>query len=320
MRFVSRTGSRSAFRTSSWSVRLLCIALLLTASSMASAQLLSKTVSTLKQTTTAVVDTTGELTQTVSNLLPVSVSANGNHADIQVGQPIVPLLEVSLDFQDATGLSSSSLGASAQLVSLGDGGLLGRLPDLNLTSLTDTLNILVTIEPPATGGLSFRGTGRLEIHTHLLPYTQGSSLRVFKAPLLGPFRDVTDEIAQGSVRARTTYGGFSQFLILVDLRPTGMVIDEKIGWLRGRVAALPAGERTPLDTMLDQAEVAIDAADYSGAIAAIDAFRTRVQARAGQYIPDEWRATHDVENHAGQLIAGANTLRFSVAYLRDFGQ
>jgi hypothetical protein len=205
-------------------------------------------------------------------------------------------------------------------VNLGGDGLLGRLPDLNLTPLTDTLRILVTIEPPANGGLKFRGTGRLEIHTHLLPYTQGSSLRIFKAPLLGPFRDVTDEIAQGSVRARTTYGGFSQFLILVDLRPTGTVIDEKIGWLRGRVAALPITEQAPLNTLLDQADTAVDAANYSAAIAAVDAFRTRVQARAGQYIPDEWRATHDVENHAGQLIAGANTLRFSVAYLRDFGQ
>lgn len=317
---ISRTRSRGASRAASWRIRLLCIALLLNASSVASAQLLSRTLGVVKQTTTTVVNTTGGLTQTVATLLPVSVSASGNHADIQVGEPILPLLEVSLDFQDATGLTSSSLGASAKLVNLGDGGLLGRLPDLNLTPLPDTLNILVTIEPPANGGLSFRGTGRLEIHTHLLPYTQGSSLRIFKAPLLGPFRDVTDEIAQGSVRARTTYGGFSQFLILVDLRPTGLVIDEKIGWLRNRVAALPASERLPLDAMLDQADAAVDAANYPAAIAAVEAFRARVQARAGQYIPNEWRATHDVENHAGQLIAGANTLRFSVAYLRDFGQ
>ena len=318
MPLMSRARSRGA--TASLSIRLLCFALLLTASSVASAQLLSRTLGTLRQTTTTVVNTTGELTQTVATLVPVSVTASGNHASIQVGEPIVPLLEVSLDFQDATGLNSSSLGASAQLVNLGDSSLLARLPDLNLTPLTDTLNVLITIEPPANGGLSFRGTGRLEIHTHLLPYTQGSSLRVFKAPLLGPFRDVTDEIAQGSVRARTTYGGFSQFLILVDLRPTATVIDEKIGWLRGRVAMLPVTEQAPLDTLLDQAGAAVDAANYSAAITAVDAFRARVQTRAGQYIPDEWRAAHDVENHAGQLIAGANTLRFSVAYLRDFGQ
>ncbi len=301
MLLVSSTRSRSVSRTASWNIRLLSIVLLCAASSVASAQLSSDT-------------------SNVTIPVPISVSASGNHAEIQVGTPMVPLLEVSLDFQDATGLSPTSLGASAQLLDLGDAGLLGRLPDPDLTTLTNTLNVLVTIEPPANGGLSFRGTGRLEIHTHLLPYTTGSSLRIFKAPLLGPFRDVTDEIAEGSVRARTTYGGFSQFLILVDLRPTGMVIDEKIGWLRGRVAALPTGERAPLDAFLDQAVAAVDAADYPGAIAAIEAFRTRVQARTGQHIPNEWRATGGVDNQAGQLIAGANTLRFSVAYLRDFGQ
>ena len=31
-------------------------------------------------------------------------------------------------------------------------------------------------------------------------------------------------------------------------------------------------------------------------------------------------ATRDADNLAGELIAGAATLRFSVAYLRDFGQ
>jgi hypothetical protein len=301
MLLVSSTRSRSVSRTASWNIRLLSIVLLCAASSVASAQLSSNT-------------------SNVSTPVPLSVSASGNHGEIQVGAPMVPLLEVSLDFQDATGLSSTSLGASAQLLDLGDAGLLGRLPDLDLTALTNTLNVLVTIEPPADGGLSFRGTGRLEIHTHLFPYTVGSSLRVFKAPLLGPFRDVTDEIAPGSVRARTTYGGFSQFLILVDLRPTGMVINEKVGWLRGRVAALPIGERAPLDAFLDQAVAAVDIADYPGAIAAIEAFRTRVQARAGQHIPNEWRATGDAGNEAGQLIADANTLRFSIAYLRDFGQ
>ena len=92
------------------------------------------------------------------------------------------------------------------------------------------------------------------------------------------------------------------------------------GWLRGKLAALPQSERGPLDAFLDQAESAVDAGDFTTAISAVDAFRTRVQARAGQFIPNEWRATHDVDNQAGDLVAGANTLRFSVAYLRDFGQ
>jgi hypothetical protein len=262
----------------------------------------------------AVAQTTPE-----SLTLPVSVSASGNHAEVVVGTTSQPLAEVLLDFQDATGLSPTSLGASAQLVSLTDLSLLSRLPD-TLTTLPSALPLLITIEPPTLGGLSFRNTGRLEIHTHALPYAVGSSLRVFKAPLGGAFRDVTDEIAQGSVRARTTYGGFSQFLILVDLRSTGTVIDEKIGWLRGKVAALPLNERGAFDALLNQIDSAVDGGDYTTAISAIDNFRTRAANRAGQFIANEWRATRDVDNQAGNLIAGANTLRFSVAYLRDFGQ
>ena len=160
----------------------------------------------------------------------------------------------------------------------------------------------------------------MEIHTHLLPYTVGTSLRVFKAPLLGRFRDVTEDIDRGSVRARTRYGGFSQFLILIDLRPTGMVIDEKIGWLRNRIAALPVSERYAFTALLDQAETAVDARDFPTALTAIEGIANRARERAGIYIPNEWRATRDVTNHAGELISGAATLRFSVKYLRDFGQ
>lgn len=252
--------------------------------------------------------------------LPVGVTASGNHADIVIGTPTSPVAEVSLDFQDATGLSPASLGVSAQQVNLLDPTLLARLPDTSLTTPPGALPLLITIEPPAIGGLRFRNTGRLEIHTHAIPYAVGSSFRVLKAPLGGAFRDVTDEIAPGSVRARTTYGGFSQFLIVTDLRTSGAVIDEKLAWLRGKVAALPVAERGALSAFLDQAEAAVDENDFATAIDAIDAFRSRVQARAGTFIPNEWRATHDVDNQAGDLVAGANTLRFSVAYLRDYGQ
>jgi hypothetical protein len=255
-----------------------------------------------------------------SNTLPVAVSASGNQAAIVIGDPAEPLAEVSLDFEDATGLSPASLGASAQLVDPTSSALLARLPSATLSTLPLALPLMITIEPPAAGGLSFRNTGRLEIHTHALPYTVGSFFRVYKAPLGGAFEDVTDEIAQGSVRARTTYGGFSQFLILVDLRSTGTVIDQKVGWLRNRVAMLPLSERGAFTALLDQVDSAVDAGRYNDAIDAVDAIRARAQARSGQFLANEWRATRDVENHAGQLVAGANTLRFSVAYLRDFGQ
>ena len=60
--------------------------------------------------------------------------------------------------------------------------------------------------------------------------------------------------------------------------------------------------------------------DYNSALEAVEDFRARAQARSGDYLANEWRATRDVDNQAGELVAGANTLRFSLAYVRDFGQ
>lgn len=254
--------------------------------------------------------------------LPVSVDIAGNTATVEVGTVGIDghlLADLSFTFDDVDGLTAQSLGVSAQVVDLSDPLLRARLPDLQLANL-DGLPLLITVEPPRLGGLSFRRSGRFEIHTHLLAYSPGSFYRVFKAPLGGQFRDVTDEIAPGSVRARSRYGGFSQFLVLADLRETSVVIAEKIGYLRGRVDALPAPEQGAFDAQLDNVETAVAAADYADAIAGIDAISARASARAGNHIPDEWRATRDVENLAGELIAGAATLKFSVAYQRDYGQ
>lgn len=252
--------------------------------------------------------------------LPVSVNTSGNTANIAIGLPGQTLADVSLVFEDVSGLNASSIGVTAERISVTDALLIARLPDPSLLQLNSALPLLITIEPPQQGGLSFRGTGRIEVHTHALVYAVGSSYRLLKAPLGGAFRDITDEVAQGSVRARGTYGGFSQFLIVADLRETGDVVDAKIAWLRGRIAGLPTGERPAFTALLDDVEAGVAQANFSSALTAVDAFRSRAASRGGQQLTNEWRATRDVDNQAGELIAGAATLRFSVAYLRDFGQ
>lgn len=251
--------------------------------------------------------------------LPVSVSVSGNVAVAQIGSSTLPLAEVTLTFDDASNLNAASLGLSAKLVDLQDPQLLARLPDANLNRLDSALPLLVTIQPPIAGGLNFRRTGRYELHTHQLPYTVGSNYRVFKAPVGGAFRDTTEEIAQGSVRARSRYGGFSQFLVLVDLRETGTVVSDKIAWLRNRVATLPAGEQPVFSSQLDTIQAAVASRDYATALTAVDALSARAQADAGTALLDTWRAG-GADNQAGDLIAGAATLKFSIAYLRDFGQ
>lgn len=255
----------------------------------------------------------------LAQALPVQVDINGNVASARIGDPTQPLAELILTFEDASGLTPASLGISAQLVNLTDPALLARLPG-TLTKLQPDLPLLVTIEPPVGGGLTFRRTGRFELHTHALAYTTGSSLRVLKAPLGGDFRDTTEEIARGSVRARSRYGGFSQFLVVLDVRQTSVVVNEKIGWLRARVATLPPAERAGFDARLDRVEAAIASADYDAAILAAEDIADRARARAGATLAQEWRATRDADNQAGDLIAGASTLKFSLGYLRDFGQ
>lgn len=256
----------------------------------------------------------------LAQIQPVQVSISGNTATATIGGPLQPIAEVILKFEDVSGLTPSSLGISANLVSLTDTALLARLPDAELNQLSGAFPLLVTIEPPATGGLRFR-TVRAEIHTHALVYSVGSSYRLFKAPLNGAFVDITDEIAKGSVRARGTTGGFSQFLVLTDLRETGAVVAGKLLALRASVDALPAAEQEAFDALLDSVETGLAEGDYQSAVADTRQIAAHALARgvAGA-IGDEWRATRDVQNLSGDLIAGAATLEFSIAYLRDFGQ
>ncbi len=251
--------------------------------------------------------------------LPVQVNVSGGTATAVIGNPANPLADVTLAFDEVSGLSAASLGLSARLVSVTDPALLARLSNTQLQQLDGAFPLLLTIEPPTHGGLRFR-TVRAEIHTHALVYTPGTSYRLFKAPLGGAFKDISDEIAQGSVRARGTTGGFSQFLVLLDLRPTGSVIAEKIAALRTRVSTLPGAERPYFTQYLDDAEAAVAAADYAAALYSVDLVTQRAYARAGQGLLDQWRATRNADNQAGDLIAGAATLKFSIERLRDFGQ
>jgi hypothetical protein len=250
--------------------------------------------------------------------LPVYVGVSDNVATVRVGAGSSPIAEVILTFDQATGLTPASLGISAQLVDINNAALLARLPNLTQTKLQSAFPVMITIEPPVNGGLVQRRVTHVEVHTHALPYTAGTPLRLFKAPLNGAFYDITGSVTPGSVRTRGTTPGWSQFVILADLRPTGTVIAQKYDYLHAQGATLPAGERAPLDALLDASEDALAAGDFATAIAKLDAYKARVSSRAGTYIPDTWKATRDVNNIAGAMLAGADTLGFSIGYLRDF--
>ncbi|MET0550367.1 MAG: DUF6689 family protein [Xanthomonas sp.] len=249
--------------------------------------------------------------------LPVQVDVSGNVATATIGAGPHPLAELTLEFDNVSDLSPGNLGLSAELLSPAQvTALLPRLPSTQAGQVPSQLPLLITVTPPPSGGLSFRRVVHVELHTHALAYTADSTLRLFKAPEGGDFRDITDDIAPGSVRARGTTGGFSQFIVLHDLRPTANVVATKLSRLQALVAPLPASEAAPLASMLNSVQSALANADYTAATVALDGFREQVSARAGHGIAQTWNAGMSAGNPAGELLAGAATLRFSIDYQR----
>ena len=251
--------------------------------------------------------------------LPVAVDIAGNIATVRIGNPAAPLADLTLDFDDATGLTPAALGIGAQLVPLTDPTLLARFPAGSLTAIPSALPLMITVEPPRLGGLVQRRLVHVELHTHALPYTTASPLRLFKAQLGGKFRDITESVRPGSVRTRGTTPGWSQFVVVADLRPTQQVVAEKFAALSATLDALAPAEAAPLRTELDACQQAVGDGRFEDASVALDSFVARVSERAGSTIPDTWRATRDTRNLAGELLSGASTLGFSIGVLRDVG-
>lgn len=228
--------------------------------------------------------------------------------------------DLSLIFEDALGLNLLSLGISARLVNPNDPALLARLPPGTAIS---GLPVILRIEPPPIGGLSFTGITTLAIHTHNLHYTAGCPLRLFSAPLGGPFRDITTSMGSGSYRVRGSSGGFSEFLIVSDLRPVDQVITDKLNRLEQMLdsytALVPGSLYDDLEERLEEIRADYEQGAFSEAIQGVDGFIATVQQNAGTTIPNLWRSTRDVQNVAGYLRAGAMTLRFSLALKNGSG-
>lgn len=243
-----------------------------------------------------------------------SSSVSGNAISLTVSLPLGLSADVSLSFEDVSGLSLANLGISAQVVNPLDLTLLSRLGGVTLSS---SFPVLLRIEPPAAGGLAFHGITTLEIHTHNLGYVTGSPLRIFSAPLGGTFKDITTAMGPGSYRARGSTGGFSEFLIAIDLRPVNQVITSKLDRLEQMLddyqALTPGALYDDLEDRLDDIRADFERGATADAIQGVDGFLAVVQQHAGTDIPNLWRSARDVQNVAGYLRAGALTLRFSLA-------
>ena len=245
-----------------------------------------------------------------------NLTISGNQVTATVDLPGISA-DLALTFEQSVGLTAANLGLSAQLVDLHDLSLLSRLPSGVLVTLPAAFPVLVRVQPPPSGGLSFGGIYTLDLHTHNLQLTANCPLRLFSAPDGGPFDDITVNMGTGSYRVRGTKGSFSEFVIVADARPPAGVVSQKFDVLSGLLStyagAIPGPVLDDLSHQLQTARAYYQAGDTVDAATTVNGFAATVQRNSGTGIPDVWRASGDLPNIAGRLRAAAGTLSFSLS-------
>lgn len=247
----------------------------------------------------------------------VDFQVNGNEASATIELPGDLRAELTLRFEQVIGLSEQNLGISVQTVGPLSPSLLGRLPNATEFAVPSGFPVMVSIEPPAAGGLTFEGVVEIELYTANLQYVMASPLRLFRSSEGELFRDITDEVSGGSYRVRGSGGTYSDFLIVADTRTLPAAIEHKFDRLEGVLvdhdAAIDAVLAGQLDAHVAAARSQWDSGNPGAAIAEIRDLEAAVKAgaSAGQ-IPNVWRSARDLDNVAGVLRAEARTLRFSL--------
>lgn len=245
----------------------------------------------------------------------VDSMVRGNELSARVVLPGITDLEIIVSFEQVDGLSLESLGLSAALILPLDPAFQSRLP-AGVSALT-VLPVQLSLDPPESGGLSFRGLPTVSIHTDLLSYEPGTSYRLFAAQPGEPFRDVSAWTSSGSYRVGGSEPKFAgEYVLLSDVRLVDEVILDKLIWLEATLAANEGliGDPVAADLSGQLAAVrqAIEEGSRADAIGQLDAFTATVREQSGCAIPDQWRAERDLVNVAGALRAVAATLRYSL--------
>jgi hypothetical protein len=243
--------------------------------------------------------------------LEPTIDGNTATAAIDVGGVSATL---TMRFENVVGLSAANLGLSAFTIDPLSPAITSRLA--GAASLPSALPLVVRIEPPAAGGLSFSGIVSIELYTHELQYTVGSPLRLYSSPLGGTFTDITTSLTSGSVRSGGTKPDFSEFMIVADVRPLATAIHSKYNQLNSLLTqhkdTIPAALHAELANLCAASRTAWQTGAVVAAIEYIEAFSAKVKANSGSALPDVWRSTRDLANVAGGLRAAAATLRFSL--------
>lgn len=260
--------------------------------------------------------------QIVGNSALATVSLNDDAGNVYQA-------EVTIGFDSPSNLTAESLNLTAELVDPADPGFADRLPAG--VAVDPAFPVMITVEPPdfswlfansfedgetGAGDLSFLNAYQIEVHTADLVYVPNSAYRLFKAPIGGPFADVTGDVLSGSVRMRGAGGRFSQFIAVQDNRLPLTVALGKAVALDARLldAILNDALRLDLLNLLAEVQAAllVPVLGCADAVVPLDQFVAEVEGHAGVDIANLWRAERDVVNDAGELESLAGTLRFSL--------
>jgi hypothetical protein len=261
------------------------------------------------------------LVATVFTTLPVwaaggltNVEISGNRVTATIGLTGDVKANLELRFEQVLGLNVQNLGLSAKLIDPADLSLAARLPASSTVPVA--FPVLISIDAPSTGSLAFSGVVAIDLHTHNLAYTPNTPLRLLAAESGKNFQDITASNSLGSYRTGANKGGFSEFLIVADLRPVNTVITEKFQRLQSKLtdnaSSIAGPVLTALQSTLDAARASFLANDPLAAADKIQQFAELARQNAGSAIPDVWRSTRDIVNVAGDLRSGASTLKFSL--------
>jgi hypothetical protein len=237
---------------------------------------------------------------------------------------------VTFKFDHALNLSADSLGIDAALFDPASPP--GSLP-LSV-SVDPAFPMVISVEPPVAlftngyesnqaqeGNLAFFNTYEIEIHTaNLSCNSSASSYRLYKAPHgSSVFADLSDDIYQGSVRARGRGGAFSRFILVRDNRLTLTTALEKLATLTTRLNLATITNGTLLASLTAAlANVSIDllTLNVGAALNDLQVFIDGVAGAAGVDIPNEWKADRSLVNDAGELLSLAQTLQFTLRVLQ----
>lgn len=254
----------------------------------------------------------------------VDEQVDGNVLTARVRILGIDLVDLRIEFEEVEGLEPGALGLSADLLDILElAALLGRLPDLLLTTIPTELLLVLHLDPDP--GVSFRGAAWLTLKTDLLPYIPGTRLRIFHASGLGPFEDVTAETGAGSYRGGAMRPDLytSTYIIAIDLRSEQTVADRKLDRIEALLAArsgvIDPAVQAGLESRLAAVRTAFESGAHVNAVAALDGFAQAVIQASGSDIPDVWDSESSAPNVAGELRSQAATARFTLLQMAGGG-